>query len=1154
MNGDAVSEAGASPAFDLVGELPLGGRILIEASAGTGKTHALATLAVRYIAEEGVPVEQLLVVTFSRFARSELRDRVRERLVESLRGLRSVDPLQHRDELVRHLASDDHLARVGRLTEALAGFDAAVISTIHGFAQQALATLGSRSSGDPDARLVNDANELLDVVAADLLAAAAISRPGEIDKLPSRTDLVALAKSAFANPLARIDPSGADLEACVPRTRAKVNLLEQMRLEVARRRRRAGELAYDDLLAELDESLSGGGETLSQLQRRFRVALIDEFQDTDPVQWRIFGRLFPVDDASRTMVLVGDPKQAIYAFRGANVHSYLSASADPHTRRFALGTNWRSDAALLGALETLLDGATFGDDAIRFTPVHAAERDAERSLEAEDREALPAIALRVAAGPGLASSGGAFALVDDARRAVVHDLAEHVRFLLDSAWLPATRDSVRRRVRPSDIAVLTLTNKEAEPIERALRARGIPAVVRGGASVLESQAVAHLRDLLVALVRPSDPARARAAALSWFGGFDAASLATADDERIGGFQTQLASWSDELAKRGVASLRARVWAESGVVARVLRQRDGDRNMTDLAHLAGLLQSQVAGRPATPTSLLDALDRLGELQRADADQDVLARQIETEAASVQILTVHKSKGLEFPIVCVPYLWSAPKGNGFYQDPDTDERVLVIDHGTKWGGAIEYARRDLLLDAEAEGDNLRLLYVALTRAQHHCALWWSRYRYNDDSGLTKVLFARNDDRVDLGLRPLAKGAVPFGPDAVARILTTLRADARLEVTLVDAPAGTPKDWVDPDAPASVPMLARARLARRLDRGRRRWSFSAMAQTREIAFAAGHDAEPGADDLVDDAGATDESLGASAATSGGRAEVGSASATSDLPLGALPGGTSFGTLVHEILSSCDFATPDVATRLGEAVRDQIARSGLRIAGPELARGLAEVLTTPLGPLFDGRRLIDVARSDRLDEVGFDLRLGEGGRRASEREIGVLVCRHLASDDPLFGWAARLATARSVVDLAGHLTGSIDLVVRVRDEGDDPACSRYVLADYKTNLLGPRDRLPQSTDYRPELLAAAMADHDYPLQALLYSVALHRYLRWRVRGYEPGTHLGGAAFLFVRAMSGPNTSSTGDGGRNGVFSWAIPPALVVELSDLLDGRSVPA
>ncbi|MCZ7534726.1 MAG: PD-(D/E)XK nuclease family protein [Acidimicrobiia bacterium] len=280
-------------------------------------------------------------------------------------------------------------------------------------------------------------------------------------------------------------------------------------------------------------------------------------------------------------------------------------------------------------------------------------------------------------------------------------------------------------------------------------------------------------------------------------------------------------------------------------------------------------------------------------------------------------------------------------------------------------------------------------------------------------------------------------------------------------------------------------------------------------------------------------------------------SAGAASDLPLGAIPGGAGFGNLVHDVLEHIDFTGDDLDTDLRERVEEGLRRNPWPVDVATLVDGLHAVIATPLGPMFAGRRLREFAPGDRLAELSFELRLGEGGRHATDRDVGALALRHLAGDDPLRPWAEQVASGPFGVELAGHLTGSIDSVFRVNDPADPRVPARFVVVDYKTNKLSERGREPLSIDYRPDRLAPAMAEHHYPMQALLYSVALHRYLRWRLPDYEPGVHLGGIAYLFVRGLAGAATPVS-DGSPHGVFAWQVPSGLVIDLSDLLDGREL--
>ena len=335
------------------------------------------------------------------------------------------------------------------------------------------------------------------------------------------------------------------------------------------------------MLVELRRALDGPGSAaaIETLRHRFRVALIDEFQDTDPVQWDIFRTIFPmvggsvvggsgVSDAEvgpsgagrpvvgphRTLVLVGDPKQAIYAFRGANVHTYLSAVDESSgTTRRSLGTNWRSDGAVVDATAVLLRGRDLRRRADR---VHRGRRCARSPGAADqstsDGAALPAVSLRLAIGDDIELTKGGDVSIPDARAAIISDLVERLRDLLDHARLPADHpDGAPVGVLPSDIAVLVRSNKDAEAVRDALRDQGIPAVLSRGGSVLDSAAADQWRWLLDALSRPSDPARVRTFALSWFGGRSPDWAATAGDDELIALADQLASMGRTARHRGV---------------------------------------------------------------------------------------------------------------------------------------------------------------------------------------------------------------------------------------------------------------------------------------------------------------------------------------------------------------------------------------------------------------------------------------------------------------------------------------------------------------------------------------------------------------------------------------------------------------------------
>ncbi|WP_425302203.1 UvrD-helicase domain-containing protein [Nocardia cyriacigeorgica] len=350
-------------AFDPVGPLPTGTTVL-EASAGTGKTYAIVGLAVRYVAEAGIDISQLLLVTFSRAATQELRERTRNRFVGVAAAL--ADPAAARasgDELVEYLAAadeDEVWRRRARLLAALSDFDAGAIATTHSFCQRMLDELGLAGEHDMRSRLVENVDELAETVADDLYLHryARTAPPFTIKEAHT------LALAAVRDRHARLVPDTDDLAG------ERVAFALAVRAETERRKRLAGLRDFDDLLVLLHEVLTDpehGPRACLRIRDRFRVALVDEFQDTDPLQWDILRRVF---HGHTTMVLVGDPKQAIYAFRGAEVLSYLDAVGHAETRR-ELTVNWRSDAGLLSAIDQVMGGAALGHDAITVYPVAA---------------------------------------------------------------------------------------------------------------------------------------------------------------------------------------------------------------------------------------------------------------------------------------------------------------------------------------------------------------------------------------------------------------------------------------------------------------------------------------------------------------------------------------------------------------------------------------------------------------------------------------------------------------------------------------------------------------------------------------------------------------------------------------------------------------
>ncbi|MDQ3616756.1 MAG: UvrD-helicase domain-containing protein [Actinomycetota bacterium] len=1113
--------------FDLTGPLPVGTTVL-EASAGTGKTHTIAALAARYVAEGVARVDELMLVTFGRAATVELRERVRESLVRTRAAL--VDPAQARaskDEVARHLATGSD-AVVGvrrlRLAKAVANFDAATIATTHGFSHQMLAGLGIAADVDRDVTFAESSADLVTEVVTDLYVRAY----GQLASAAPAFDFKTAAKvanGALADRQARLEPSAATRDSVAD---LRQRLATSARDQVALRKRARRVMDYDDLLVHLRDALTDpatGGDARDRIRGRYKVVLVDEFQDTDPVQWEILEAAF---HGHRTMVLIGDPKQAIYAFRGADVVTYLLATEAAEATS-TLGTNWRSDEPLVDALQHVMVNVALGDERIVVHPVDAANP-APRLTGAPSPAPLR---LRVLNREVLRPGRGDLLAVKDVRPYIAADVASDIVALLSSgAAIDMHTDTEvgERPLRPADIAVLVQRNDDGATMRDALRALRVPVVLTGTSSVFLSDAANDWLALLSALEQPHRPGLARGAALTSFVGWDAQQLAADDDAVFDELSVRLHEWARVLSTRGVAALLEVVVAGHGLVERVLAVENGERHVTDLRHIGHALHAEATSQQSGVASLVEWLQRRMSDAAADTTEE-RSRRLDSDAAAVQIITVHRSKGLEFPVVYAPFLWdkwadSKPDPMRLH-DPDG---VRILDVGGPDGDG--YAARRSVWAREEAGESLRLAYVALTRARSQVVTYWAPTSNTATAPLHRFLFG--DRSVHGGL---SDSCGVGSDDFVRRRLADLATSSAGAISVEEALGGSAAVW-QPPSPAYVDLAFRD-FDRSLDLWWTRTSYSGLTAGLHDAAHAGEVTSE-----TEEPGVLDEPASGVETRSSGQPsdQQGVPSPMADLPAGA-----AFGTLVHQVLETVDFTAPDLRVHLVELCQEAASERFTGVPAADFADALLPSLATPLGPLAGGRRLMDIPTRDRLNELDFELPLLGGDTPSGDARVGQIAAildAHLPADDPLHAYARDLAgPLLATRRLRGFLAGSIDVVLRVPADDGQP---RYLVVDYKTNWLGAGETLT-SRHYRPEAMARAMRDAHYPLQALLYAVALHRFLRWRQAGYDPSVHLGGVLYLFLRGMCGPSTPVV-DGVPTGVFSWSPPTSLVVELSNFLD------
>ncbi|MBB1161771.1 UvrD-helicase domain-containing protein [Aquariibacter albus] len=942
----------------------------------------------------------------------------------------------------------------------------------------------------------------------------------------------------------------------------------------AERQRRAL-LDFDGLLQRLDAALQGprGAALAARLRAQHPVALIDEFQDTDPVQLRIVDAIYRIeaDDPATALLMIGDPKQAIYAFRGADLPTYLHVRRATAGRHATLGTNFRAGPGMVAAVNTVFalaearSGGAFGlGEALPFTPVAAPGR-RERWWTAEAPDPVPLTAWTLPAegdkplGAGLARERLAAGCAAEIARLLAEGAAGRAGFVPDAAaeapagGRPGEPPPGLQPLRPGDVAVLVNTGTEAQAVRSALDALGVRSVyLSDRGSVFDSPQAGVLQRWLQAAATPEDGAALRAALATAPLGLDWATLeALSLDEaaweaELARFQALQARWR----RHGVLPMLHRLMQDFGVAPRLLAGGD-ERGLTDLMHLAELLQAAEATLDG-PAALIRWLGRQREAPRGDADARRL--RLESDADRVQVVTVHKSKGLEYPLVFLPFaaFFRAEKPGGAQplRWHDAEGRLRA---STQADDAARAAA-----EAERLQEDLRKLYVALTRARHATWLGVAPVKALRRSALGHLLVGgetagsgsagdTEDEDGDAG-EPLLGTALD----------TALAAWTAACPSIVCAPlpaAGTARC-------AAPPARPRLRPAPALPQPRRRWwiaSYSALRHAAEAGPTARslEGPEPSGEPLPPEAPGS-----ASAATYAEGPDRGLAPApqpspwsddapparplpprgiTADLFAGldtappeptpaarsgrlhGLPRGAAPGTFLHSLLEWAGqrgfarlAADPALQAEARAWLAPRAARFGEAALADTLHAWLLDWLRTPL-PLGPGRGAVaPQAFGSSAVELEFWFAATAVEAAALDRLVSTQV----------FPGAPRPALAPQALD--GMLKGFIDLVFE--HEG------RWYVADHKSNALGEDEAA-----YGPAALQAAALDSRYELQALLYLLALHRLLRIRKPGYDYERDVGGALVLFLRGHAAPG---------GGVLAIQPPRALIEALDALFAGR----
>ncbi len=1161
----------------------LTGLTLIEASAGTGKTHSLSGLYLRCLMEiPDLTVEALLVVTYTEAATLDLKARIRTVLTRAITAFATgdtEDPLIN--GFLRHYGAERCRSQVPHVTHELRNFDQASIFTIHGFCRRLLRDHAFETgnlfdtplepdvsrlvmqSADafwrdtvlslhptlvaylvekkitPDALLLrlrqwlyrpgitvipDDAPPALDAlvdasesVAADLrkcwrehdveirnILMSAIDRDelnknstkkikrgiegvaswltGTMKRPPkdtieslTKTYLTGCTKKAYADhpPEHRFfflcdaaQSTFAVLDDGMKRAFAGLqrDFLIYMQNALPAANAMVNVMSFDDLLRLVHSALHSEKSAhafTSAVRKRYRVAMIDEFQDTDPLQLDIVRSLFHSPD--HTVFLIGDPKQAIYSFRGADVFTYLSARSLAQDE-FTLGVNWRSETGLVDAVNAIF-GRMPESFVLDRMPYHSVSSSgmADEAPITEAGQRHPGMQIWTIPPTSHGKKIGQAA----AEALALQGVTREIRRLLDP------NEAVQIGIAPleaSNIAILVRRNDQAVLVKNELDALGVPAVMQSTQSLFGSDEVGDVLLIIDAVAAPRAERRVAAALTTDILGISAPELENLrhDLDRWENIMQEFRDYHDLWTSHGFITMFGTLIRQREVRQRLLRLRNGERRLTNVLHAGEVLHRAADTHHLGIRGLVNwFLDRIADGANATDEYELrLAR--DTDA--VTIITVHKSKGLQFPVVFVPFSWSESKTINkdhpitFHRRSGTDYE-LVLDLGSD--------DRDAHLGLAAKenlAEDTRLLYVALTRAINRCYV--------------VVASAQQKSAVS---RLLCATETPSGNET-----TNLFEHAEL-------PLPPRADTVVEQEPVAEP-LTYCRLNARIDRSWKVTSFSFLAHSAEHA------------DLPDRDAAASPKQDAVVEASGDAHDIFS-----------YPAGSVYGSLLHDILECCDYTedNPETFRQLIRLKHEEYGKPHLRDYFPAVETMLKTVLALPLDPNDHGMALRSIPWEARKNELEFHYPL----QAFSRRRLRDLFAEH--GHDRIGADFPTTIDRLTFHPVKGLLKGYIDLVFEWQD--------RYYIVDWKSNWLGNRPE-----DYDRPAVSRVMHDQFYILQYHLYVLALHLYLRHRLRGYDYDRHFGGVFYVFLRGVTAT--------GRHdyGVFRDRPTTALVHALTNL--------
>lgn len=1169
-----------------VTEAPLSGRNLIEASAGTGKTYAIEGLFLRLIREKRIPINQILVVTFTEAATAELKERIRNRLLKEKSAL-----LAESNDAVPVKAAQ-------LIQDALNEFDRAAIFTIHGFCQRILQENTFETGNLFDTELVTNPSEIMQQVAddfwrkhfydfqpelisyaikkmrgpEDFLKLLARARAGDVRIIPDleksqllaldpfrssfsklkkrwpacRNDIekllksdslggnvygsrkpdrkrpdmtgrdakvlsIVLAMDKLANdknvgfPLFKefqlitytklmksvkknqVPPSHEFFHLCeelyesATRLEDEMNqyliflkkkLFEYVESELLSRKISRNVQFFDDLITRVQKSLQNNkrSDLANAIRQKYRAALVDEFQDTDSIQNDIFSKIFSFKNS--ILFMIGDPKQAIYGFRGADIFSYLNAAAKADTK-YTLIENWRSVPGLITAVNTLFSNikVPFVFKEIAFEKGRPAKADSQRMKMTEAPLKLWFIR----------SDGVRPINKTDAVKKIAAQVTREISRLI-------TRDEPA--FQPEDIAVLVRTNRQAQMMKTCLSTERIPSVLLGAENIFDSHEARELESVLTGIASPGNGRLLRAAMVTDMIGISGNDFDTLDADShwwrtlISNFKEYSEVWS----RSGFIRMFRLFMAKEQVRSRLLSFEDGERSLTNLLHLVEILHQESDKNNKGMEGLIKWLSE----QRDPASPRLEEHQLrlESDENAVRIVTTHKSKGLEYDVVFYPFGWEGSlikEKEIFFHDHDANQR-LTLDLMPETAG-----KNRIMAQNEFLAENLRLLYVAVTRAKIRCYLAWGQIRGTETSAMAYLFHGSDWPRE---IKPdddiLSTLKAHFLTKTDGNLLGDLkdlvnRSDGSIElVTTFDADSSTS---------ASKEKRDDALVLKRFSgRVKTNWKISSYSSL--ISYPASQielldrDSDRSFNEFLQN-------------PERGERESDPQTISDFIDIFSFPKGSRAGIFFHEIFEEIDFvATPPAEEQL---VIDKLNGYGFEAKWKETVCGMIKrVLSTPLLKEGNHLTLSAIKQQDRISEMEFYFPLNSISPRTLRKIFADYGSHDISADFPT--QLGKLTFS----PVEGYMKGYIDMVFQYN--------GRYYLLDWKSNFLGM-----SSADYNKDSIRTVMGDDFYILQYHIYTLALHQYLGLRMPDYRYETDFGGVFYLFIRGIDTDKEAGNG-------------------------------